>query len=139
MPIRQDLIVEQNASFSYVYTHKDAAGSPVDLTGYSAAMSIKRQPGQTTVARAYLSTGADADGGTITLGGAAGTVTLAMTAADTLKLLWDFDLWAVIEKGGDVTVEPQACLVYDLNLTDADGAVTRALEGKVIVRRSVTP
>jgi len=135
---RQDLIVQQNADWSFVYTHK-AAGTPVDLTGYSAAMSIKRVPGQTTIARAYLSTGADANGGTITLGGADGTVTLAMTAAQTLKLLSDFDLWAVIERGGAAVIEPEAHLLYDLNLTAPGGAVTRALEGRVIVRRSVTP
>jgi hypothetical protein len=136
--LRQDLIIEQNADWTFTYVHK-SGGSVVDLTGYSAAMSIKRVPGQTTIARAYLSTGADADGGTITLGGDQGTVELAMTAAQTMKLLVDFDLWAVIENGHAATIKPEAHLLYDLNLASPAGAVTRALEGRVIVRRSVTP
>lgn len=145
MTLRQDLTIQQNASWSFTYTHRDASGSPVDLTGYSAAMSIKRALGQTVVARAYLSSGADADGGTITLGGAAGTITMAMTPAQTLKLVMDFDLWAVIDRrdvdprGDDVLVRPQVALVYDLLLTAPDGSVSRPIEGAAIVRRSATP
>jgi hypothetical protein len=139
MTIRQDLRIQQNADWSYVYTHRDSNGTAIDLTGYSAAMSIKRVPGQTTVARAYLSSGADANGGTITLGGIAGTVTLSMTAAQTLKLLYDFDLWALIDGEQYATVEPQCELVYDLNLTSGVGSASRVMEGNVIVRRSVTP
>lgn len=141
MTIRQDLIIEQNADWTFSYVHKDSDGSAIDLTGYSAAMSIKKVPGQVTVARAYLSTGSDADGGTITLSGADGTVTLSMTAAQTLKLVWEFDLWALLQSHDmdDVFVQPQVNLLYDINLTDAGGKTARVLEGKVIVRRSVTP
>lgn len=140
MTLRRDLFINQNASWSDVYTHKDAAGA-IDLTGYTAAMSIKRAPGQTVVARAYLSSGADADGGTIVLGGTAGTVTMSMTPAQTLKLLWDFDLWAVIETHNErgVLVSPQSTLIYDLTITSPAGIATRAIEGRVIIRRSATP
>ena len=140
MPLRQDLYVEQNADFAFRYTHM-SGGSAVDLTGYSAAMSIKKVPGQITVPRAYLSTGSDASGGTITLGGAAGTIDLAMTAAQTLRLVWEFDLWALMQDHSlyDVAVSPQVDLMYDINLTDTAGKTSRVLEGKVIVRRSVTP
>jgi hypothetical protein len=140
MTLRQDLIIPQYADWSFTYVHKDGTGAVVDLTGYSAAMSIKRQPGQTAVPRSYLSSGADANGGTITLGTSDGTVTLAMTAQQTKQLLWDFDLWALIETGrADAVIKPESHLVYDLALTHADGKVTRAIEGRVIVRRSVTP
>ncbi|MEO9230377.1 MAG: hypothetical protein ABI216_15735 [Devosia sp.] len=141
MTLRADLYIQQNASWSHVHTHNDAAGSPIDLTGYTAAMSIKRAPGQTVVARAYLSSGGDADGGTIVMGGAAGTITMSMTPAQTLKLLWDFDLWAVIESRDPdaALVKPQNTLVYDCSITNTNGVTTRVLEGRAIVRRSVTP
>lgn len=140
MSLRQDIVIEQNAGWTFTYTHKDASGAPVDLTGWSAAMSIKREFGQTTIPRAYLSSGSDAVGGSIALGGAAGTVTLAMTADQTMRLLRDFDLWALIETGHpDVIVKPRVHLLYDLVLTDAVGNATRAIEGRAIVRRSVTP
>ena len=138
MTIRQDLIIQQHADWSYTYTHR-SAGSVVDLTGYSAAMSIKKVPGQTAAARSYLSSEADANGGTITLGGPAGTVQLAMTATQTVKLLHDFDLWAMLQAGGNALIKPEVHLLYDLNLTAPSGAVVRALEGRVIARRSVTP
>lgn len=140
MTLRQDLYVQQNADWSFTYTHQPN-GSPVDLTGYSAAMSIKKVPGQITVPRAYLSTGSDANGGTITLGGSAGTIQLSMTAAQTLKLVWEFDLWALLQSHDvwDVVVKPRVHLLYDVNLTNASGATSRVLEGKLIVSRSVTP
>lgn len=140
MTLRQDLYVQQNADWSFTYTHKPG-GSPLDLTGYSAAMSIKKVPGQITVPRAYLSSGADADGGTITLGGTAGTVVLAMTAAQTLKLVWEFDLWALLQSQSiwDVFVKPRVHLLYDVNIKSPAGVTTRILEGKLVVSRSVTP
>jgi hypothetical protein len=58
----------------------------------------------------------------ITLGGAAGTVTLALTPAQTAALAAtaDFDL------------------VYDLELVSGGAVVTRLLEGRVKVAREVT-
>lgn len=138
MTIRQDLRIYQGETWSHTYVHR-SAGSPVDLTGYSAAMSVKRVPGQTTMAQAYLSTGADADGGTITLGGANGEVVLSMTADETKALLTDVDIRALIPPEKRRRIHHEERFIYDLLLTDASGAVTRALEGQFIVRRSVTP
>lgn len=138
MTKRQDLYVNEGETFSHVHTHKDANGTAVDLTGYSAAMSVKRYPGESITPQAYLSTGADADGGTLTLGGANGQVTIAMTADETNDLLPGVDISALVPphiRRRSATEQ----FVYDLILTDASGTVTRALEGRLYVRRAVTP
>lgn len=134
MTTRQDIRINQGETWSHTFPWS------VDLsTGYSAAMSIKKVPGQTTTALAYLSTGSDADGGTLALGNQ--TIAASMTAEQTAALLTDVDIWALIppEKRWKY-VRHEECFLYDINLTNTStGAVTRAYEGKVTVRRSVTP
>lgn len=134
MAKRHDLEILQGATWSFVYTHLDSAGSAVDLTGFTARCSIKTGYGNT--AEAYLSTGSDANGGTLTLGGANGTVTFAMTAAQTKSLLDNSSLLFLINEQYPVTVNKT--FIYDLELVDGSGTVTRALEGRVIVQREVT-
>jgi len=131
MTIRHDLTVNQGETWSFTYTHLDAAGSAVDLTGYSARMSVKPVVGGSL--EAYLSTGSDANGGTITLGGAAGTVALAMTDAQTSDLAG-----AVRPFVTRVTGERVLPYVYDLEIESAGGTVTRVLEGAFRVNRGVT-
>ena len=63
MATRQDIRINQGETWSYTFPWSANLSS-----GYSAAMSIKKVPGQTTTALAYLSTGSDADGGTLALG-----------------------------------------------------------------------
>ena len=145
MTYRQNLHVQQGATFSYVYTHRDSAGAAVNLTGYTARMSIRDCYGGALLA--YLSTGADAAGGTITLGGSAGTVTIAMTATQTDALDPAYGAYADVmfaewEAGLSGVYSPPAAqsarsFVYDLELVNG-ATVTRVLEGAVDMRRSVT-
>lgn len=135
MTTRQDIRINQGETWSHTFPWSADLSS-----GYSAAMSIKKVPGQTTTALAYLSTGADADGGTLTLGNQ--TIVASMTATETAALLTDVDIYALIppEKRRPEYIEHEECFLYDVNLTNTStGAVTRAYEGKVTVRRSVTP
>lgn len=124
MTTRQDITIRQGETWSYAYTHSS------DLTGYSARMSIKADWSSDAVA--YLSTGSDADGGSIAIDVAG--VTLSMTAAQTTALLDNsaFPTWKAVEKKQSVT------LIYDLELVSGAGAVTRALEGRAHVLREVT-
>lgn len=139
MTTRHDLTVRQGETWSYVYTYRDSAGDLIDLTGYSARMAIKRAATDAETAQAYLSTGADADGGTIALGGALGTVTLSMTATETSGLLSDVDITALIPPAMRAAYsEKKEEFVYDLELVDGSGNVTRVLEGRFLVRRGVT-
>lgn len=114
-----DLCIQQGATFTRVFTWLagsccgavGSAPAPVNLTGYGVAMQI----------RAYALSGtvlydASAD---ITLGGAAGTITLSIPSGDTEGFTW----WAG---------------VYDLLLVNPSGNVTRLLSGSVEVCPGVT-
>ena len=135
MTTRQDLRIRQGETWQHVYTHRDSSGSAVDLSGYSARMAIRPNIGGSL--EAYLSTGSDADGGTIALGGAAGTVTLSMTAAQAAAMADGLSSASVL-LAPEYRVEPVVKYRYDLELVSGAGAVTRALEGCVYVHREVT-
>lgn len=134
MTLRQDILIRQGETWSHVYTHRDSAGDAVDLTGYSARMSIKESYEGAT--EAYLSSGADADGGSIALGGAAGTVTLSMTAAQTSALL-NLLFYTVLE-GPARRAARNVDFLYDVEIVSGAGAVTRVIEGRLRVQREVT-
>lgn len=96
------------------YTSGGAATPVVDLTGYTARMQIRDSANGATVLTELTTVN-----GKITLGGAAGTVTLALTAAQTAALTW---VWGR----------------YDLEMVSAGGLVDRLLEGRVTVSGEVT-
>lgn len=128
MTTHHDLRARQGETWSFVYTHK-IGGVAVDLTNFTARMAIKAS--YADAASAYLSTGSDANGGTIALGGVAGTVALSMTAAQSDAL----DNSLVIPVSED---EASLIFRYDLELVSPAGVVTRALEGRFTLMRSVT-
>lgn len=136
MTTKQNIDVNQGETFSYVYTWKDSAGAAINLTGYTGRMSVKRDRRATN--SAFLSTGSDAIGGSMTLGGAAGTITLTMSAAQT-DAMDTTDWWfRTMDDQLDLPLEPKICFLYDLELVSAAGVVTRVLQGIMTVWRSVT-
>jgi hypothetical protein len=128
MTTRQDLHIRQGETWE----HTHATG--IDLTGYSARMAIKA--GFEGSHEAYLSTGSDADGGTITLGDEAGTVVLSMTAAQSAQLAGDLTYFLFVAP--QKRAERFVTFIYDLELVAPGGAVKRELRGRVIVEREVT-
>lgn len=133
MTKQTDFDIYQGATWSEVYTHK-SGGSAVDLTGYSARMGFRRSIA--SALEAYLSTGSDADVGTISLGGATGEVTMSMTAEESADLLGNLVDPMLFKGAPDESRVIR--LVFDLELISAAGVVTRALEGYVNVHREVT-
>lgn len=109
-----DNAFEQGATLNRRFIWKDANGVAINLTGYTARMQI-RQNVKATAVLLDLNT---ANGG-IVLGGAAGTIDLAATAAAMAALTW---------KNG----------VYDLELVSPTGVVTRFLTGSVELSPEVT-
>ena len=104
----------QGESFSLQLTWK--TGTPaaaVNLTGYTARMMIRTGP---EAANALLSLTESAG---ITLGGAAGTIIITLTAAQTATL-------------------PARKLSYDLELVSAGGIVTNIARGEITVIRNIT-
>lgn len=135
MTVRQDLMINQGETWQHVFTYRDSAGAAIDLTGFSARMAIRDRIGGTL--EAYLSTvSGEQDGGSITLGGVQGTVTLDMTAAQT-KRLTDNLASASVLIDPDNRGKPEVELVYDLEI-QSGATVTRILAGRVLVSREVT-
>lgn len=132
MSVRQDLHVRQGETWSHEYIW-NVDGSPVDLTGYSARMTVRSRLNAFAVAS--LTTDANTIGGTISLGGANGTITLSMTAAESTALkpaaLTISDLSSKDEP-------PFTTFIYDLELVAPDDTVTRVLEGRVYLHAEVT-
>lgn len=88
--------------------------APVSLVGYAARMQIR----QSTASPTPYATLTDANGG-ITLGGAAGTIDLFLSASATAGYAW-------------------ASGVYDLELVAPSGDVRRLIGGSVRVDPEVT-
>lgn len=109
---KYDIVIEQGATFSRVITWKDASGTPVDLTGYSARMEVRNSVASGQPILALTS------GQGITLGGTAGTITLSISAVDTAAL--DF-----------------SNARYDLELVQGSN-VKRLLKGTVTLDREYT-
>lgn len=108
-----DNAIEQGATWSRVITWKDNADVLINNTGYSARMKIKRDPNSLTDILSLTS------GTGITLGGAAGTITITITDAQT----------AAIDAGN---------YFYDLEMVSGGGLVIRLLKGKVHVSAEIT-
>lgn len=113
------LYLEQGATYtSPTYTVKKGDGSLENLTGWTALMKIRTSPyGSGSNPGTVLLTLTDGSG--ITLGGAAGTVIIGITHAQTLALLFG-TFW------------------YDLMLTDGSGNVLKLLSGPGIVGPTVS-
>ncbi len=113
-PAGYDIEIIQGQTLVRAVLWKDADGEPVDLTGYSARMQIRRSKSSSDVL--FELTTAN---GRIAIDGAAGKVTLTFTAEESAAFTW--------RRG-----------VYDLELEAGDGVVRRLLEGAVEVNREVT-
>lgn len=112
---RYNLDIEQGATFGLTLTWKDAAGTPIDLTGYSARAHIRSmtQSASTLLEMTTVNS-------RIVLGGGAGTIVLSASAAVTAALAAPVDA------------------VWDLELESGAGTVTRLLAGDVHVSAEVS-
>lgn len=111
---RHDILIEQGSTFSFVATWEDPDGDPIDVTGCAARMQVRPWQESETVLLSLTT----ANGG-ITLGGAAGTVTVYASDEATAAL-------------------PPGYAVYDIEIETAAGAVTRLLQGAVDISPEVT-
>ncbi len=109
-----DFTIEQGATFNLLMTWK-IDNVPVNLTNWTARLQARVDVEDTET---ILSLTTDANGG-ITLGGAAGTITLSRNATQTALL-------------------PKGEYVYDLELQSSGGIVTRLLQGELNISAEVT-
>jgi hypothetical protein len=116
-PATVDMELPQGSTWDPVWTLRDAAGAPLDLTGWSARMKIRDG---IDAAVELISLAAPAD---IALGGVAGTV--APTIAAATSAAWAF-------------VGPSKSYVWDFELIEPGGAVRRVFQGRFVVTREAT-
>lgn len=109
-----DFTIYQGRTFSTVLTWKDQNNNPVNLTGYSARLQARAS----TDAASTIVDLSNPSGG-ISLGGAAGTITLSMSEAAT----------------GALTADKA---IYDLKVTDSLGTSNTLLRGTVFITKRVT-
>ena len=116
--------IKQGANFSLSMTWLDDSGNPMNLTGYSMALSIARGVGLTPL---LTVSSAASTGSRIVLGGTAGTIDIEFDDADT-ALLFSSGLPPL----PTLTNYPVFKLgLYDLKYTDPSGNVGYLLEGIV--------
>lgn len=108
MATKANLTIDQGASFSTTTTLTDTDGNPIDLTNYSGAAQMRKT---------YTSSSAVTFD--VSLGGSLGTVVLSLSANSTANVA-------------------AGRYVYDVELTDNSGLVSRVFEGIVTVNPNVT-
>ena len=104
-----NFILEQGATFNRILTLKEDSGI-MNLTGYSVASLMRSTHDSSTVVGTFTCTVSNAS---------AGQITMTMTASTT----------GAIE---------EAIYVYDIEITNSAGTVTRIMEGTVTVNPEVT-
>ncbi len=105
--------IEQGATFNLLLTW-EIDGTPVNITNWTARLAARVDVEDSEVILSLTTSN-----GGITLGGAAGTISLNQTATQTALL-------------------PAGTYVYDLELISAVGAVTRLVQGELDISPEVT-
>jgi len=108
-----DFTIEQGATFNLLLTWK-IDDTPVNITNWTARLAARVDVEDSEVILSLTTSN-----GGITLGGAAGTISLNQTATQTAVL-------------------PAGTYVYDLELISAVGAVTRLVQGELNISPEVT-
>ena len=111
-----NIVVEQGTDLEPVFTWKDSAGNPVDLTSYNAVLQVREEVGSTVVLFEM-----SVANGRIILGGVAGTIQLIFSNMQNTP-------WYDPEtETGWLTGQ------YHLELTDSFGKKRRLLKGTIEV------
>ena len=105
--------IEQGATFNLLLTW-EIDNIPVNITNWTARLQARVDVEDSEVILSLTTSN-----GGITLGGAAGTISLDQTATQTALL-------------------PAGTYVYDLELISAAGAVTRLVQGELNISPEVT-
>lgn len=111
-----DFTIEQGASFTREIIWKNNAAVPVpyNLTGFTARMQVR-----SSITAPAILLELTTENGRVSLGTSNGKITLILTAAETAAFAW-------------ITG------VYDLEIIDVAGKVTRLLKGTVAVDPEIT-
>lgn len=122
---RYNFLIEQGATFQLDLQYKDSNNNPINLTGYSGRLQIRQTLPSPTVILC-LSSSLQPDGTGINFSGSNGTTSptsgsIGIYISAVSSSLLNFD---------------QA--VYDLEIQNSGGFVTRLIEGNVQLSKEVT-
>lgn len=116
MAVAYNVVIDQGADWFLDVNYDNPNGTPVNLTGYSAALQVRSLPTSPTAVLSLTS----AVGGGITITALTGLVSIHATAVQT----------RAIDEG---------TYYYDLEITDTfTGVVTRLVQGQAVVSAEVT-
>ena len=122
---RYNFLIEQGATFQLELQYKDSNNNPINLSGYSGRLQIRQTVPSTTILLC-LSSSLKPDGTGINFSGSNGTtpptsgsIGIFISAISSSQLTFD-----------------QA--VYDLEIENSAGFVTRLIEGGVQLSKEVT-
>lgn len=108
MASKQNFTFEEGVAFEKRLTWRNKAKRPIDLTGYTAVMEIRASVDNPTILLSLTT-----ENGGIALGGAAGTINIAITEPQVAAL-------------------PVSC-VYKLKMVPPSGLSKYLIEGKITV------
>ncbi len=121
-----NLLIAQGADYQVAMRYK-TDGTPVDLTGWQARTQLRRKVGGDI----WLNVDTESTGQAQLTLTAEGVVTLTIPAAVTENPAWD-------SRSKVTAGEPQPTGVWDLELIDPSGIVTRLAQGTVTISPDVT-
>lgn len=113
MAVTYNTTIDQGADWYINFVYQNPAGTPVNITGYTAALQVRTSPLAKTAVLTLTS------GSGLTITGATGTIAAHATNAQTT----------------DITNGKYA---YDLEITSPLGIVTRLVQGTIEVSPQVT-
>lgn len=114
MAVTYNTVIDQGADWYINFVYQNPAGTPVNITGYTAALQIRTSP----LARTAVLTLTTANSGLVITGNT-GTIAAHATNAQT-------------------TAITNGRYVYDLEITSPTGIVTRLVQGTIEVSPQVT-
>ena len=121
---KYNLTMWQGSTFGLAITVKDANNAVQNLTSYTARMQIRPGYNSGTVTETLTSAN-----GEILITAATGNVSIELAASRTANIAVDMD---------SPSKPPKSTYVYDLELIDGAGKVSKLLFGDVIVYGEVT-
>lgn len=114
LPAEQNLTIYRGSAFDEIFEFKDESGALINFTGFSARMQARLTPASNNVLLDVSTAN-----GKLTLGGALGTLSMTLSAAETAALTFE-------------------SASYDLELIAANGRVDRILKGTITLDTEVT-
>lgn len=113
MAVQYNVEIDQGADWFFNVTYENPAGTPVNITSYTAALQLRSLPTDDTYVLSLTT------GNGITLVGAQGLVEVHATANQTRSI-------------------DEGTYYYDLEITSQSGIVTRLVQGQAVVSAEVT-